>query len=147
MPDLNTIKKGLATLPMGPPLVVAVMGGTNGIGNYIAKAFAKAFSTQGAKLRIYIIGRKPADGDAILKYGRETAPGSDWRFVRVGDGSLMNEVDRVSREIIGMEEKEPFNGGPARLDALYMTQALSPFQPSEGEYLASFMFNSYYDCL
>jgi hypothetical protein len=42
----------------------------------------------------------------------------------------MNDVDRFSQEIIKQENAEPFAGGPPRVDLLYMSQALSPLQPS-----------------
>ncbi|KAF2025514.1 hypothetical protein EK21DRAFT_103910 [Setomelanomma holmii] len=130
MPNLKTIRETIATLPSGPPLVIALVGGTTGIGSYVANALATTFSQQGDKLRVYIIGRSAAHAEVVIKYGREHSPGSDWRFIQASDVSLMSDVDRVSQDIIQQEEREPFAGGPPRLDVLYMSQALSPLQPS-----------------
>lgn len=137
MPNLATIQKGITELPKGPPLVFALTGATTGIGSYTAKAIARAFAQHGSKLRVYIVGRKAERAEALLKYGRETSPGSDWRFIQISDLALMNEVDRASKEIIRQEEESPLAGGPARLDVLYMSQALSPLQPSNREQLPS----------
>lgn len=130
MPKLATIRAGIAELPKGPPLVVALVGGTTGIGSYTARALARAFASHGSQLRVYIIGRKAERAETHMKYGRETSPGSDWRFIAAGDLSLMSDVDRVSREIARQEEEAPFGGGPPRLDALYLSAALSPLEPS-----------------
>jgi NAD(P)-dependent dehydrogenase (short-subunit alcohol dehydrogenase family) len=134
MPNLQTIRAGIAELPNGPPLVVALVGATTGIGSYVARALATTFASNGSKLRVYIVGRKAERAETLLKYGRETSPGSDWRFVQVSDLSLISDVDLVSKEIIAQEEKDPFAGGRARLDVLYMSQALSPLQESKGQY-------------
>ncbi|KAF1843157.1 uncharacterized protein K460DRAFT_315162 [Cucurbitaria berberidis CBS 394.84] len=130
MPSLQTIRNGIAELPKGPPLVVTLTGGTTGIGSYVAKALATTFANHGPKLRVYIVGRNAARAETLLRYGRETSSESDWQFVQATDLSLISEVDRVSREIIRREEQSPFAGGPARLDLLYMSQALSPLQES-----------------
>jgi NAD(P)-dependent dehydrogenase (short-subunit alcohol dehydrogenase family) len=134
MPNLKIIRAGIAKLPEGPPLVIALTGATQGIGSYTAKVLADTFAQHGSKLRVYIVGRNASRAEELLKYGRETSPGSDWRFVQASDLALMSEVDRVSQEIIKKEEADPFAGGPARLDVLYMSQALSPLQASPGTY-------------
>ena len=130
MPNVQTIRQGIAELPKGPPLVIALTGATTGIGNYVARALARTFAKSGSKLRVYIVGRTASRANDILQYGRETSPGSDWRFVQVSDLSLMSEVNQVSQEITRQENESPFAGGPPRLDVLYMSQALSPVQPS-----------------
>lgn len=132
MPDLQTIRAGIAELPKGRPLVVALVGATTGIGSYVAKMWASTFASDGSKLRVYIVGRNAARAEVLLKYGRDTSPGSEWRFVQGSDLSLMHEVDRVSKVIIQQEAESPFAGGPARLDALYLSQARSPLQESKG---------------
>jgi hypothetical protein len=148
MPDLPTIRKGIASLPTGAPLVVALAGGTTGIGSYTARALARAFAEHGEKLRVYVIGRNASRAEELLKYGKETAPGSEWRFVKAGNMALMSEVSNVSRTVIEMEESAPFAGGPARLDVLYMSQALSPFQESPSEYyVALHMHTSVYQTI
>ena len=132
MPDLKTIRAGIAKLPEGPPLVVALIGATSGIGSYVAKTWAKTFAAHGSKLRVYIVGRNSTRAEALLQYGRETSPGSDWRFVQVTDLSLLHEVDQASKTIIQKEEESPLAGGPPRIDALYLSPALSPLQESKG---------------
>jgi NAD(P)-dependent dehydrogenase (short-subunit alcohol dehydrogenase family) len=134
MPNLTIIRESIATLPNGPPLVVALVGGTTGIGSYVSNVLATTFAKQGDKLRVYIVGRSTTRAETVIKYGRETSPGSDWRFIQASDLSLMSDVDRVSQEIIQQEERDPFAGGPPRLDVLYMSQALSPLQPSNRTY-------------
>jgi NAD(P)-dependent dehydrogenase (short-subunit alcohol dehydrogenase family) len=144
MPNLPTIHAAISTLPTGPPLVVAIVAGTTGIGSYVARAFARAFASHGAKLRIYIIGRNASRADSLLKYGRETSPGSDWRFVAAHDLSLMEDVKNVCSEVIRQEQSEPFAGGRARLDVLYMGQALSPMVESGSTYIIT-IFHSCLD--
>jgi NAD(P)-dependent dehydrogenase (short-subunit alcohol dehydrogenase family) len=144
MPKINVIHQGVATLPKGPPLVVAIAGGTTGIGSYVARALADTFAKDGAKLRVYIIGRQASRANSHMKYGRETSPGSDWRFIAATDMSLMSDVDRVSQEIIKQEKSAPFAGGPPRLDVLYMSQALSPLQPSPSTYHIHCLQTKYY---
>jgi hypothetical protein len=134
MPNIKTIRKSIAILPAGPPLVVALTGGTTGIGSYIARALARTYAQHGTKLRVYIVGRNASRAEELIAYGRSTSPGSDWRFIPTPDLTLMSEVGRVSAAIIDLEEKKPFAGGKARLDLLYMSQALSPLQPSPRTY-------------
>lgn len=130
MPNLKTIRQGNATLPLGPPLVVAFVGGTTGIGSYTARALARTFAKHGSKLRVYIIGRNASSAESHIAYGRTTAPGSDWRFIAAKDIALLADVDKVCAEIFAQENASPFAGGPPRLDVLYMSAALSPLQPS-----------------
>jgi hypothetical protein len=121
MPSLNAIQSAVADLPKGPPLVVAIPGGTTGIGSYIAKALATAFASHGSKLRVYIVGRNAARAEAVIAEGRQTSPDSEWRFVQATDLALISEVDRCCTEITRQETEAPFHGGPTRLDLLYMT--------------------------
>lgn len=132
MPNLQSIRAGIAEIPEGRPLVIALVGATTGIGSYVAKTWATTFAKHGSKLRVYIVGRNAARAEILLKFGREASPGSDWRFVQVSDLSLMKEVDRVSSLIIEQEENAPFAGGLARLDALYLSQARSPLHEAKG---------------
>jgi NAD(P)-dependent dehydrogenase (short-subunit alcohol dehydrogenase family) len=136
MPNVQTIRDGIAVLPEGAPLVFALVGGTTGIGSYVARALADTYAKAGSKLRVYVVGRRNDRAETVLKYGRDTSPGSDWRFIKASDLSLMSDVDKISREITKQEEEQPFAGGPPRLDVLYMSQALSPLQPSYRKRLA-----------
>lgn len=132
MPSLQSIRAGISELPQGRPLVVTLAGATTGIGSYVAKTWATTFAKHGSKLRVYIVGRNATRAEDLLNFGRATSPGSDWRFVQVSNLSLIQEVDRVSNLIIEQEEKSPFAGGPARLDALYLSQAQSPLHKAKG---------------
>ena len=100
MPNIKAIRAAIAELPKGPPLVVVLPGGTTAIGHYIAQAFATLFASQGSKLRVYIVGRNATRGEAVVKEGQSTAPGSEWRFVRATDLSNLGEVDQCCTEII-----------------------------------------------
>lgn len=130
MPDLKTIRQGNATLPLGPPLVVAIVGGTTGIGSYTARALARTFTEHGPKLRVYIVGRNATSAAEHIAHCRSTAPGSEWRFILASDLALLSSVDSVCRELISAEMASPFEGGPPRIDVLYMSPALTPLQPS-----------------
>jgi NAD(P)-dependent dehydrogenase (short-subunit alcohol dehydrogenase family) len=132
MPDLQTIRAGIAELPKSSPLVVALTGATTGIGSYVARALATTFAHHGSNLRVYIVGRNASRSEELLANGRTTSPGSEWTFVPVGDLALIKDADRVSAEVIRREEEAPFAGGSPRLDVLYMSQALSPMQESKG---------------
>jgi NAD(P)-dependent dehydrogenase (short-subunit alcohol dehydrogenase family) len=130
MPTLKSTRAAISRLPTGAPLVVALVGGTTGIGSYTARALATTFANQGKKLRVYIVGRRADRAEQVIAYGRATTPGSDWRFVQSPDLALLSEVARVSADIIAQEEKEPFGGGKPRVDVLYLSAALSPLQES-----------------
>lgn len=121
MPSIKVINSAVAELPNGPPLVVAIPGGTTGIGSYIAKALATAFASQGSKLRVYVVGRNATRAGAVISEGQKISPNSQWRFVKATDLALISEVDRCCVEIIRQETDEPFHNGPPRLDLLYMT--------------------------
>jgi NAD(P)-dependent dehydrogenase (short-subunit alcohol dehydrogenase family) len=123
MPSLSTIHAAIAELPKGSPLVVALTGGTTGIGSYVAKALATAFSTSGSKLRVYIVGRNAARAALVITECKQISPESDWRFVQATDLALISEVDRSCTEIIRQETETPFHGGPARLNLLYMSHS------------------------
>ncbi|KAH7558749.1 hypothetical protein BM1_04886 [Bipolaris maydis] len=130
MPDVETIRSSIGQLPDGRPLVVALIGGTSGIGSYVAQTFASTFARHGSKLRVYLVGRNAERAETLMQFGRETSEGSEWRFIRAKNLALMSEVDAVSEEIMRQEEASAFVGGPPRLDALYMSSALSPLAPS-----------------
>lgn len=121
MPNIDIIRSAIAELPKASPLVVALPGGTTGIGSYIAKALATTFASHGSKLRVYIIGRSAARAEAVIKEGQKISPGSDWRLILTTDLALISEVDRCCADIIRQETEAPFHGGPTRLDLLYMT--------------------------
>jgi NAD(P)-dependent dehydrogenase (short-subunit alcohol dehydrogenase family) len=121
MPNLKIIRAAIADLPNGPPLVVALTGGTTGIGSYVAEALASTFAKHGSKLRVYIVGRNATRAESVMTQCQATSPGSEWRFVQATDLALISEVDRACAEIIRQETEAPFHGGPVRLDLLYMS--------------------------
>jgi NAD(P)-dependent dehydrogenase (short-subunit alcohol dehydrogenase family) len=121
MPNLTVIRSTIAELPKGPPLVVALTGGTTGIGSYIAKALATSFAKSGSKLRVYIVGRNASRAETVMAEGQEISPGSEWRFVQAKDLALISDVDTACEEIIRQETEAPFHGGPTRIDLLYMS--------------------------
>ncbi|OAG07143.1 uncharacterized protein CC84DRAFT_1143473 [Paraphaeosphaeria sporulosa] len=121
MPSLSTIQSTISELNKGPPITVALPGGTTGIGSYIARALATTYANHGNKLRVYIIGRNATRAENVLSECRKTSPGSEWRFIQTPDLALISEVDRCCAEIVRQETQAPFHGGKARLDLLYMT--------------------------
>ncbi|OAG19124.1 hypothetical protein CC77DRAFT_1032508 [Alternaria alternata] len=130
MPSRAQIHATLTTLPTGPPLVIAIIGGTSGIGSYTAKAFASVYRNAGSKLRVYLVGRDASRAEALLTDVRSTSPGSEWRFLKANDLAMMSDVDTVCAQIKRYEEEEPLKGGGPRIDMLYMSQAFSPLAPS-----------------
>jgi NAD(P)-dependent dehydrogenase (short-subunit alcohol dehydrogenase family) len=139
MPAHSTIHTTIPVLTTGPPLVVAIVGGTSGIGSYIAKTFASVFSKHGSKLRVYIVGRTSSRAEALLKDVRATSPDAQWRFIKASDLALMSDVDAVCAKIKESEEKDPFKGGEPRIDMLYMSQAISPLAPSPRKFLPNLL--------
>jgi NAD(P)-dependent dehydrogenase (short-subunit alcohol dehydrogenase family) len=135
MPAHAQIHTTITALPTGPPLVIAIIAGTSGIGSYIAKAFASVYRNSGTKLRVYIVGRNTSRAEALLAHVRSTSPGSEWRFIKAQDLALMSDVDAVCAQIKRYEEEEPFEGGGGpRIDMLYMGQAIFPLAPSNREF-------------
>jgi NAD(P)-dependent dehydrogenase (short-subunit alcohol dehydrogenase family) len=134
MPSLEAIRAAVTELPQGSPLVIAIAGGTTGIGSYLAKALATTFSSQGSKLRVYIVGRNAARAQTVISECEKISPGSDWRFIHATDLALISEVDKSSAEIIKQETEAPFHGELARLDLLYMTHAIPILGHKRSEY-------------
>jgi NAD(P)-dependent dehydrogenase (short-subunit alcohol dehydrogenase family) len=140
MPSRAQIHATLTTLPTGPPLVIAIIGGTSGIGSYTAKAFASVYRNAGVKLRVYLVGRDASRAEALLTDVRSTSPGSEWRFLKANDLAMMSDVDTVCAQIKRYEEEEPLKGGGPRIDMLYMSQAFSPLAPSGREFSSTFYY-------
>ncbi|KAJ5833025.1 hypothetical protein N7474_001336 [Penicillium riverlandense] len=145
MPNLKIIRSAVAELPKGQPLVVCLVGGTTGIGSYVAKSFAKAFASNGSKLRVYIIGRNASRAADVVNQGKSASPGSDWRFVQATDLALISEVDKSCAEIIRQETEAPLHNTPS-IDLLYMSHCYpifgKPTKTSEG--LDAFISTVYY---
>ena len=120
MPNLNIIRPAIAQLSLGQPLVAVIVGGTTGIGSYVAKSLAKAFAGNGSKLRVYIVGRNATRAAEVIAQGRTISPGSDWRFIQATDLALISEVDKSCAEIIRQETEAPFHK-TLSIDLLYMS--------------------------
>jgi hypothetical protein len=133
MPSLSTIQSANSELAKGPPIVVALPGGTTGIGSY--RALSTSYANHGSKLRVYVIGRNATRAENVLSECRKASPGSDWRFIQTPDLALISEVDRCCAEIIRQEEEAPFHGGTARLDLLYMTYSYHVLKERSSELL------------
>lgn len=73
MPNLTAIEAVVSQLSKGPPLVIALAGGTTGIGSYIATALSTAFANRGSNLRVYIIGRN-AERAALVTAESKSVP-------------------------------------------------------------------------
>jgi NAD(P)-dependent dehydrogenase (short-subunit alcohol dehydrogenase family) len=120
MPNLKIIRPAVAQLSQGQPLVAVLVGGTTGIGSYVAKSLARAFAKNGSKLRVYVVGRNATRAAEVIAQGRSISPGSDWRFIQATDLALISEVDKSCAEIIRQETESPFHKTPG-IDLLYMS--------------------------
>ncbi|RDW89764.1 short-chain dehydrogenase-3 [Coleophoma cylindrospora] len=145
MPHINVIRSAVAELSKGPPLVVVLVGGTTGIGSYVANSFAKSFASNGSKLRVYIVGRNATRAKAVMTYGETTSPGSDWRFIAATDLALISEVDRSCAEIIRQETEAPLHNKPS-IDLLYMSHSypILKERSTTSEGLDAFISTLYY---
>lgn len=120
MPDLNIIRPAIGQLSKGQPIVAVLVGGTTGIGSYVAKSLARAFAHDGSKLRVYIVGRNATRAADVIAQGRNISAGSDWRFIQATDLALISEVDKSCTDIIRQETESPFHGTPS-IDLLYIS--------------------------
>ncbi|KIX09225.1 uncharacterized protein Z518_00304 [Rhinocladiella mackenziei CBS 650.93] len=108
------------------PLVVVFFGGTSGIGHYTLRALATAEANGGQGFRAYIVGRKANVAEDVISECRGICPQGQFKFLKVDDLSLIQEVDRVCAEIIQLEEKEAQD---PRIDYLMTSQGGSIFLP------------------
>ena len=81
-----------SALPSG--LVGVFIGGTNGIGEYTLKAFAKRVS----KPQIIFTGRSQDAADRIVTECKSINPEGSYTFIKA-DTSTIRKVDEVSEEI------------------------------------------------
>ncbi|KAJ6583487.1 NAD(P)-binding protein [Mycena vulgaris] len=96
MPSLSTVRAfNAAFAPSYTPVAIFV-GGTSGIGQGMAEAFAR--HTKG-NAHIVLVGRNRAAAEAILAtFPKPTAPGAKHEFVEC-DITLMKNVGRVAGEL------------------------------------------------
>ncbi len=116
------------------PLVAVFPGGTSGIGEYAVRALAKTHGKDGKGLRAYIAGRNQSAAEKIIADCQTACPNGQFRFVQVQDLSLLNDVERVSDEIMELETAAAKAAGTQpRIDILIMTQGILDFKPRNGE--------------
>jgi len=127
MVHLDIVRAANTALAKSQPLVAVFVGGTSGIGEYTLRALASAHGTTGKTLRVYLVGRNAASAVKILADCRKECAGSDFRFVQAKDLRLLRDVDKTCAEILRLEKEEEGNGGPARVDMLFMSQGLVLF--------------------
>lgn len=114
--EVQTSNSQIATtLPAG--LVGVFIGGTNGIGEYTLKQFARHTKQP----RVYIIGRSEDVGDRIRKECEALNPDGSFRFIK-SDTSLICNVDELCRDIKAIEKE---------INLLFMTIGSLDFYSSE----------------
>jgi len=134
MVNLNVIHDANNALVQGRPLVAVFFGGTSGIGHYTLRALAAAEANGGKGFRAYVVGRKVAAAEKIIAECRTIWSESQITFVQAEDISLIQDVDRVCKHIIELEEKESQD---PRIDYLMMSQGGSIFLPRKGTFRQS----------
>ena len=135
MVKLDVVRKCNAALVKSQPLVAVFPGGTSGIGKYAVHTLAETHSKDGAGLRVYLVGRKQNAAEEIIVDCQTACPNGQFRFIKAQDLSLLEDVDRVSDEIMQAEEQEAKRtGGKARIDMLVMSQGVLDFAPRNGEF-------------
>ncbi|KAL2060218.1 hypothetical protein VTL71DRAFT_9613 [Oculimacula yallundae] len=136
MVSLCTIRADNAALLSSQSLVAVFVGGTSGLGEYAIRSLVlthsqatSSTSTQPLpSLRIYIIGRNASSAEKIITECKTIAPGKEVEllFVKAADLSLLQDVEKVCKEVMRLEaEKEARGGGKARVDWLCMSQSNS----------------------
>lgn len=88
--------KIISELPAG--LIAVFVGGTNGIGEYTLKQFAKHANSP----RVYFIGRSSEAGSRIAAECTKISNGGSFTFIKA-DTSLIRNVDRVCKDIKAKE--------------------------------------------
>lgn len=132
MVRLDVVRSCNAELVSTQPLVVVVVGGTSGIGEYTVRALAAAHANHGKGLRLYIVGRNEDAARKISSECLELCPTGQFQFVAANDLSLLKDVDRVCTALTQAEEEASGTGGTARIDLLVMTQAFLSFEARQG---------------
>lgn len=136
MVELQVVRSCNSTLVNSQPLVAVFVGGTSGIGALTIRALAATHANHGKGLRAYIVGRKEKAARRIISECQSTCPGGQFKFVQATDLALIQDVDRVSAEIIRLEEIENGDAGSARIDLMVMTQGVVSLGPRKGNPLA-----------
>lgn len=133
MVALDIVRSYNTALFKSQPLVAVFTGATFGIGEHSARALAAAHGTDGKGLRVYIVGRNEAAGTKVTSECQKICPTGQFRYLCAKDLSLLKDVDRVSAEIIRLEqEEEKKTGVKARIDLLVMSHAHLALEPRQG---------------
>lgn len=126
MVQLRIVRAYNENLVKNHHITAVFVGGTSGIGEYTMRALASTVGTSGRGLRAYIIGRNQRAADTIIADCLKISPTGDFRFVKANDLSLLQDVDRVCREITSMEALAA-DGGKPYIDLLVLSQAWFAF--------------------
>lgn len=96
MPSLSTVRASNASFSQPTPPVAVFLGGTSGIGQGTAQAFAR--HTEG-NAHIILAGRNRAAADTIFAtFPKSTSPASKYEFVQC-DASLMRNVAATAADL------------------------------------------------
>ena len=131
MVAIENVRSTNARFFQGRPLVAVLIGATSGIGEYAVRTLAETYSTQKSSLRLYIVGRSNAAADKIGSECSRICPNAAFTFIKADDLASLTEVDRVSIEILKLEQEQHKNDMP-RIDLLVMTQGRVVFGPRQG---------------
>ncbi|KAH7356832.1 hypothetical protein BKA65DRAFT_534615 [Rhexocercosporidium sp. MPI-PUGE-AT-0058] len=145
--SIEVVRSWNARIAQSQPLVAVFTGSTAGIGEHSVRALAAAHGKDGKGLRAYIIGRNEASGTRVISECLNVCPAGQFRFIRANDLALLKDVDRVSAEIIRLEEIEvKSTGGKAKIDLLVMSHAFFAIESRRDttEGLDAFMSHLYY---
>lgn len=110
-------------LPAG--LVAVFVGGTNGIGEYTLRQFARYAKSP----RVYFIGRSQEAGSRIAKECTSLSNGGTFTFIRA-DASLIRNVDSVCKDIKSKE---------SAINLLVLSIGTLDFYTGEEEYTSTLM--------
>lgn len=117
------------------PLVAVFVGGTSGIGEYSVDELCRSHSSNGAGLRVYIIGRNATAADRIAEKNRTKASNVSIEFVHADDSSLLKDVDATCEEI---SKRERGHGNEGRIDLLVFTQGVLTFEGRKGRHYRTY---------
>ncbi|KAK3111327.1 hypothetical protein LTR53_013550 [Teratosphaeriaceae sp. CCFEE 6253] len=131
MVQLSIVRAANRLLAQDRPLVAVFVGATSGIGEYTLLALARTHGDTGKGLRVYLVGRSAGAAKKITLECQTLCPSGDFRFVQVKNLTLLHEADACCKQIIKLEEGDPFDGSSARVDILCMSQGYLRFGAAE----------------
>lgn len=127
MVHISAIRTANEAFVNSQPLVAVFSGATQGIGEYTLRTLVKYHGANGPGLRVYLIGRRQEPADKLFAEFKTISPSAEFVFVKAADLTLLKDADEACHEILTMESKAPFRGGPPRVDLLCMTQGFVRF--------------------